>query len=119
MSDVAKKSSSVSAVRPVLVLVAICMVAGALLGAVHEVTAPIAEANAQAKAREIYAELVPDAKEFVEVECAVDGCMFPAKGPFFTGAKGGVNGEFTGGELSVGIQVAYDQKTRYNIGTMP
>ncbi|MDO5118965.1 MAG: FMN-binding protein [Coriobacteriales bacterium] len=74
MSDVAKKSSSVSAVRPVLVLVAICMVAGALLGAVHEVTAPIAEANAQAKAREIYAELVPDAKEFVEVECAVDGC---------------------------------------------
>lgn len=74
MSDAARKTPTASTIRPVLVLVAICMVASALLGVVHEVTAPIAEANAQAKAHETYAALVPGAKEFVELECAVDGC---------------------------------------------
>ncbi len=61
-------------IRPVLVLVLICMVSGALLGSVQAITAPIAEANAAQKAQETYAALVPDAKEFVEVACDVEGC---------------------------------------------
>lgn len=74
MSSSNSKASAAGAIRPVVVLVAICMVAGALLGFVHEVTAPVAEANAEAKAQEIYAALVPDAKEFVPVDCTVAGC---------------------------------------------
>ena len=66
--------SPFEAIRPVVVLVAICMVAGTLLGFVHEVTAPIAQANADKKAQETYEQLVPDAKEFVPVECTVEGC---------------------------------------------
>ena len=68
------KASSLEVVRPVIVLVTICMVAGALLGGVHAMTAPVAEANAQKQAQETYAALVPEAKEFVPVDCAVDGC---------------------------------------------
>ena len=67
-------TSPLETVRPVVVLVVICMVAGALLGAVHEMTAPIAAANAEQKAQETYAALVPEAKEFVPVDCTVEGC---------------------------------------------
>lgn len=67
-------SSSLQTIRPVLVLVVICMVAGALLGFVHQSTAPVAAANAEAKAQETYAELVPEAKSFEDVECDVEGC---------------------------------------------
>ena len=78
MSNANAKNSSSSpfeTIRPVIVLVAICIVASALLGYVHAVTAPIAEANAAKKAQETYAMLVPEAKEFVEVECGVEGCV--------------------------------------------
>ena len=76
MSNVsaARKPSLWETVRPVVVLVSICMVAGALLGAVHMMTSPIADANAEKKAQETYAALVPEAKEFVPVECTVEGC---------------------------------------------
>lgn len=66
--------SALRTVRPIIVLVVVCMVAGVLLGVVHQVTAPIAEANAQAKAQETYEQLVPDAKTFDELECDVEGC---------------------------------------------
>ena len=76
-SQTAGKGSSPSAletIRPVVVLVVICMVAGTLLGFVHEMTDPVAQANAEAKAQETYAQLVPEAKEFVPVDCTVEGC---------------------------------------------
>lgn len=66
--------SSFDVVRPVVVLVAICMVAGALLGFVHYVTDPVAQANAERKAQETYAQLVPQAASFEPLECTVDGC---------------------------------------------
>lgn len=74
MSSETKRPSVLETVRPVIVLVAICVVAGVLLGSVHEMTAPIAAANAAEKAQQTYAQLVPDAKEFVPVECSVEGC---------------------------------------------
>ena len=80
MSNTNGKPSSASTLMPVVVLVTICMVASALLGFVHEVTAPIAEANAEQKAQEIYASLVPDAKEFVPVDCTVEGCTAALEG---------------------------------------
>ena len=62
MSNAGTRSSAFETVRPVVVLVVICMVAGALLGAVHYVTDPVAQANAEAKAQETYAHLVPKAQ---------------------------------------------------------
>ncbi|MBP3894507.1 MAG: FMN-binding protein [Atopobiaceae bacterium] len=70
----ASSRSSLDAVRPVLVLVIICMVASALLGAVHAATAPIAQANADQKAQETYAKLVPEAASFEPMDCSVAGC---------------------------------------------
>lgn len=61
-------------IRPVVVLVAICMVAGTLLGAVQTVTAPVAAANAEARAQATYAALVPEAASFEPVACEVEGC---------------------------------------------
>ena len=66
--------STFETIRPIVVLVAICMVAGALLGVVHDITAPVAEANAAEKAQKTYAALVPEAASFEEVACDVEGC---------------------------------------------
>lgn len=76
MSDATStsRSSAQSTFLPVVVLLTICMVAGALLGLVHSVTSPIAEANAQQKAQETYALLVPEADSFEPVPCEVEGC---------------------------------------------
>ncbi len=82
-SQAASKGSGTSTfetIRPVVVLVVICMVAGALLGVVHSVTDPIATANAEKKAQETYAQLVPEAKEFVPVDCTVEGCTAALEG---------------------------------------
>ncbi len=59
---------------PVLVLVAICLLSGALLGRAQEVTAPIAESNEQARAMQTYSELVPEASSFEPLDCDVEGC---------------------------------------------
>ena len=68
------KPSVFETVRPVIVLVAICAVAGALLGIVHDVTQPIADAIAEQRAQETYAALVPEAASFEAVDCSVEGC---------------------------------------------
>ncbi|MBQ6491452.1 MAG: hypothetical protein IJI88_04185 [Atopobiaceae bacterium] len=69
----ASKPSAFETVRPVIVLVAICVVAGALLGVVHDITQPIADAIAEERAQETYAALVPEAAGFEELECSVEG----------------------------------------------
>lgn len=74
MSSNGSHPSAFETVRPVVVLVAICMLAGALLGVVHYVTDPVAQANAEQKAQETYAQLVPQAASFEPVDCTVDGC---------------------------------------------
>lgn len=76
MSDeigAAKHAQGIS-FMPVVVLVAICAVAGVLLGAVHEVTAPIAAAMAEQKAQDTYTVLVPDAASFEDIDVDVAGC---------------------------------------------
>ncbi len=74
MSSTGSRPSAFETVRPVVVLVAICMLAGALLGVVHYVTDPVAQANADRKAQETYAQLVPQAALFEPVDCTVEGC---------------------------------------------
>lgn len=65
---------SASSVRPVLVLVGICVVAGLLLGLVNKQTAPLIAQNEEARAQQTYEALMPDAKEFEPVECSAEGC---------------------------------------------
>ena len=81
-----RTSAAQATFLPVVVLVVICVVAGALLGAVHSVTSPIAEANAQRKAQETYASLVPEADAFEPVACDVEGCTAALEARDATGA---------------------------------
>ena len=60
--------------KPVAVLVLICIVAGALLGFVHAATAPVAAEVAAQRARQTYTELMPDAAAFEPLACEVKGC---------------------------------------------
>lgn len=70
----AEKSKGAGAVMPIVVLTVICIVAGALLAFVHDVTAPIiAKAEAE-RAEETYRSLVTDADSFEAVDCSVEGC---------------------------------------------
>ena len=86
MSNDSRASSLRETVLPVVVLVAICMVAGLLLGMVHALTSPIAEANAEQKAQETYASLVPEATSFEPVACEVEGCTAALEAKDATGA---------------------------------
>ncbi len=79
MSNASAKPSLLQLLRPIVVLVAICVVAGVLLGEVHAITAPVADANAEKKAQEIYAGLVPDAASFEPQTCSVAGCTAALK----------------------------------------
>lgn len=80
MSKPSTSPSLTQTVRPVAVLVLICMVAGLLLGAVHELTAPIAQANEERKAQEVYASLVPEAASFEDVYDKIAGSDVAAQG---------------------------------------
>ena len=73
MSD-ATRPTLAQTVYPAGVLAAICVVAGLLLGVVHGLTAPIAQANAEQRAQETYAALVPEAASFEPLACEVEGC---------------------------------------------
>lgn len=95
--------------RPILALVAICVLAGALLGAVHELTDPVIAAAAQRRERETFAALVPEAASFEAVACSVEGCT----GAFYaldgSGARIGVvvvaESKGYGGEVPLAVAI--------------
>ncbi|MBM7000805.1 FMN-binding protein [bacterium] len=60
-------------IRPVVVLVAICVVAGVLLGVVHAVTEPVAAQVAEERAQLTYRALMPEAADFTPLACDVPG----------------------------------------------
>lgn len=68
-----KKTMWNTAVKPVVVLLAVCLVSGLALAAVNAVTAPVIAANEEAAALATYSALLPEADAFTEVPCAVDG----------------------------------------------
>lgn len=61
-----KKSFFSETVKPVLVLVVICLVVSALLAVTNEITAPIIKQNAEEQALKDRQELLPDAVGFTE-----------------------------------------------------
>ena len=104
------KPSTLQTIRPVIVLVAICVVAGILLGAVHYVTQPVADAIAEQRAQETYAALVPEAASFEEVECSVEGCTAALEAKDASGATVGyvIVAQSKGYGGQVPIAVAFD-----------
>ncbi len=62
-------------IRPIAVLVTICVAAGALLGVAHDATAPVIKAAEERRAEETYTALVPQAVEFEELDAHTEGCV--------------------------------------------
>ena len=60
-------------VKPVVVLLLICLISGLVLAAVNSVTAPIIAANEEAPAQATYSALLPEADHFSELSTTVDG----------------------------------------------
>ena len=60
--------------KPVVVLVTICALAGLLLGLVYTLTAPVAQAAAEAREQATYEALMPDAATFEPMATNTEGC---------------------------------------------
>ena len=56
-------------IKPLIVLVAICLVVSALLGITNSITAPIIEENARIAAEETRKAVLDGAESFSEIEC--------------------------------------------------
>lgn len=117
-----KKPNALETVRPVLVLVVICVVAGALLGFVHSTTEPVALANADARSQQMYSELIPEAVSFEQVDCTAEGCISALKGKDSSGSTVGtiIVSQAKGYGGNVQVLVAFDgQGTVRDIMALP
>lgn len=96
--------------RPVVVLVTICVVAGVLLGVVHRVTAPVIAAAEEERAAQTYAQLVPAAASFEEIPCEAEGCVAALRATDEAGAILGyvIVAEARGYGGDVPLAVAFD-----------
>lgn len=62
-------------IKPIVVLLVICLVISAALAATYAVTQPIIDAAELAAAEATRKEILPDAEGFVELECDVDNIL--------------------------------------------
>ena len=114
--------SRAETLRPVVVLVAICAVAGLLLGQVHQMTAPVIAASESQRAQDVYAQLVPEAASFEGVTCEVEGCVSALRALDASGAEVGwvVVAQAKGYGGPVPVAVAFDMSgTVKNVMCMP
>ncbi len=111
VSIVSSSNSAFETIRPVIVLVSVCAVAGALLGGVHHVTAPVIASAEQRRAEQTYAELMPEAASFEEVTCEAEGCTAALKALDATGGPVGyvIVAEAKGYGGMVPLAVAFDK----------
>lgn len=60
-------------IRPATVLLVICLLVGAALAAVNEVTSPIIAKNEADSLNETYFAVLPQADDFESLDCSIDG----------------------------------------------
>lgn len=105
----AEKASLWSSVlKPAVVLVVICAIVGFLLGTVNNLTLPTIMANREARAWATYSSLIPEASDFVALECDVPGvtaCMEAADGRGFA-----ITAQAKGYSSQVPMAVAFDDE---------
>ena len=94
-------------IKPLLVLVVICLVVSALLGFTNSVTAPIVEENERIKAEETRQSVLPGAQSFTEIACDTEALGITSaykedsgKGYVITAARKGYGGDVV---VTVGI----------------
>jgi len=60
-------------IRPVIILVIICLIVGGLLAVINYVTAPVIAENERIAADQTYHAVLPEADTFTELPCDVEG----------------------------------------------
>ncbi|MCD8000976.1 MAG: FMN-binding protein [Oscillospiraceae bacterium] len=107
MNEAKEKRGLWKTVYPLVVLVIICVVVGALLGFVNSATAPVIEENARIQAEQTRAAVLPGATGFTELDC--DLSLLNLTGAYvedsglgyvFTSANKGYGGDVT---VTVGL----------------
>ena len=97
-----------SVLKPAVVLVVICAIVGFLLGTVNNLTLPTIMANREARAWATYSSLIPEASDFVALECDVPGvtaCMEAADDRGFA-----ITAQAKGYSSQVPMAVAFDDE---------
>jgi len=94
-------------IKPLIVLVLICLVVSALLGFTHSVTAPIVEENERIAAEQTRRAVLAGAESFTEIECDTEALGITSaykedsgKGYVITAARKGYGGDVV---VTVGI----------------
>ena len=94
-------------IKPLLVLVIICLVVSALLGFTHSVTAPIVEENERIAAEQTRRAVLAGAESFTEIECDAEALGITSaykedsgKGYVITAGRKGYGGQVV---VTVGI----------------
>ena len=94
-------------IKPLLVLVIICLVVSALLGFTHSVTAPIVEENERIAAEQTRKDVLAGADSFTEIDCDTEALGITSaykedsgKGYVITAARKGYGGDVV---VTVGI----------------
>ena len=94
-------------IKPLLVLVVICLVVSALLGFTHSVTAPIVEENERIAAEQTRKAVLAGAESFTEIDCDTEALGITSaykedsgKGYVITAARKGYGGNVI---VTVGI----------------
>ena len=64
-----------SSLKPVTVLVLVCLLAGIVLSSANQITAPVIAANEEAANNATYLEALPEADSFTPVACSVEGVI--------------------------------------------
>ncbi len=64
-----------SSLKPVTVLVLVCLLAGIVLSTANQITAPVIAANEEAANNATYLEALPEADSFTPVACSVEGVI--------------------------------------------
>jgi electron transport complex protein RnfG len=62
-----------NSLKPVLVLVLICLVTGGALAAVNQVTSPVIAVNEERSRNATYFAVLPEADSFTQLDCDLDG----------------------------------------------
>ena len=102
----AKQSTWNDMIKPVVVLLVICLVAGLALAVVNSVTEPIIAEHTEAEKQATYRALLPDADSFTELTSTVEGVSAAMKAN--NGAGYIVAASAKGYKSSVTATVAFD-----------
>ena len=60
-------------IKPIVILVVVCLLAGVILSSANLITAPVIAANEERANNETYMAALPEADSFTAVDCDIEG----------------------------------------------